>query len=50
MGGAAKGGNVTPAAEFNIYVDAEAAKVVFSDSNYAGIPVRQQKRQENHNR
>ncbi|MGL4672984.1 nucleoside hydrolase [Cetobacterium sp.] len=29
MGGSAIGGNVTPAAEFNIYVDAEAADIVF---------------------
>lgn len=29
MGGSSIGGNVTPAAEFNIYVDPEAAKTVF---------------------
>jgi inosine-uridine nucleoside N-ribohydrolase len=35
MGGSVVGGNVTPAAEFNIHSDAEAAKVVFN----SGIPI-----------
>lgn len=30
MGGSSIGGNVTPSAEFNIYVDAEAAEIVFN--------------------
>jgi inosine-uridine nucleoside N-ribohydrolase len=36
MGGTTLGGNVTPAAEFNIYVDPEAAAVVFA----SGIPIK----------
>lgn len=35
MGGSASFGNVTPAAEFNIYVDPEAAEMVFQ----SGIPL-----------
>jgi inosine-uridine nucleoside N-ribohydrolase len=35
MGGAVFDSNVTPAAEFNIYVDPEAAKVVFG----SGVPI-----------
>ncbi len=36
MGGSLSGGNITPAAEFNFYVDPEAARLVFQ----SGVPLR----------
>jgi pyrimidine-specific ribonucleoside hydrolase len=36
MGGSTSGGNVTPAAEYNIYADPEAAAIVFA----SGVPIK----------